>query len=89
MNIFRVFSLVTKSHPDADFRFRYTWSRRSYTMLNRPFFKASERKCLRDYLDGRHDHRMMTGERDQLNWYLYGINHGVYDVDVHITIPRF
>ncbi len=73
--------LIKTSHPDASLSLVCAWSRKVDFVLNGQRFKAEERKCLRDYLDGRRFHRILTGQRDQLNWYLYGINHGVYVAD--------
>lgn len=81
MSLYRIFILIKSAHPQASLHLVCAWSRKVDFILNGRRFKSEERKILRDYLDFRCARRFLSGQRDQLNWYLYGINHGVYVVD--------
>lgn len=81
MTLYRIFMSIKKSHPQASLSLVFAWSRKVDFILNGRRFKSEESKILRDYLHHRLARRSLTGQRDQLNWYLYGINHGVYVVD--------
>lgn len=81
MTLYRIFISIKKSHPQASLFLVFAWSRKVSYFLNSKDFKLEECKVLRDYLNGRRSRRVLTGRRDQLNWFLYGINHGVYVVD--------